>query len=310
VPPQSQRRSHRSDQSPRPFIRSLKGAVAVVTGAGSGLGRAVAVALAARGCDLALADIDADGLAETRELVRGARVTTSRVDVSNLEEMSRFRDAVERDYGRASVLVNNAGVALYGTLDEVSFADLEWILGVNFWGAVYGTKLFLPLLLREPAANVVTISSVFGLIAPPMQSGYSASKFAVRGFSEVVRHELARTNVRVTLVHPGGLKTRIAASTRRGAGADAQSYARDTRAFERALVTSPEFAAARIVDAILRDRPRLLVGRDAFVLDAIARFFPARYMRVLGPLLAARSGRPSAENSRPREAQARSGERV
>jgi NAD(P)-dependent dehydrogenase (short-subunit alcohol dehydrogenase family) len=268
----------------------LKGAVAAVTGAGSGLGRAVALALAAQGSDLALADIDEGALAETRAAAGSVRVTTRRVDVSNFDEMKRFRDGVKRDFGRVSVLVNNAGVALYGTFGEVSIADLEWIMGVNFWGAVYGTKLFMPLLVREPAANVVTVSSLFGLIAPPMQSGYSASKFALRGFSEALRHELAGTTVRFTLVHPGGLKTAIASNARRGANADAERYVRDTRAFEAALVTPPEFAAARIVDAILRDRPRLLVGGDAFLLDAIARFFPARYMQVIGPLLAARTG--------------------
>jgi short-subunit dehydrogenase len=245
----------------------------------------VATALAANGCDLALADVDADGLAATRDALAGVRVTTTIVDVSDLDAMTRFRDAVADDFGRASILVNNAGVALYGSIADVSIADLEWILGINFWGAVYGTKLFLPLLLREPAANVVTISSLFGLIAPPLQGGYSASKFAVRGFSEVLRHELARTNVRVTVVHPGGVKTKIAASTRRGAEASADRFASDTRAFERALVLSPERAAERIVWAIRNDRPRLLIGRDAFALDVLARFFPARYWTLVAPLL-------------------------
>jgi short-subunit dehydrogenase len=266
-------------------MKTVKGAVAVVTGASSGIGRAVARALASRGCDLALADIDEEGLEETRASIAGVRVTTTRVDVSSNDDVTRFRDAVARDFGRASILVNNAGVALYGSIDDVSVPDLEWIMSINFWGAVYGTKAFLPLLRREPAANVVTISSLFGLIAPPLQSGYCASKFAVRGFTEVLRHELRPTNVRVTLVHPGGIATKIAASTRRGEFADPARFRRDTKAFEGALVTSPDIAADKIVRAILHDRPRLVIGADALVLDAVQRFFPARYMSIVRPLL-------------------------
>jgi NAD(P)-dependent dehydrogenase (short-subunit alcohol dehydrogenase family) len=266
-------------------MRTLNGAVAVVTGAGSGIGRALASALAARGCALALADVDEEGLAGTRDALDGARVTTQRVDVSKLDEMTAFRDRVERDFGRVSLLVNNAGVALYGKIEDVSIADLEWILGINFWGAVYGAKLFAPLLLREPEANIVTISSLFGLIAPPLQGGYCASKFAVRGFFEVLRHELAHTNVRVTVVHPGGIKTQISARARRGERADAERFRSDTQAFERALVTPPPVAAERIVAGILADAPRVLIGRDAYLLDLIQRFFPARYMSPIGPLL-------------------------
>ncbi len=266
-------------------MRTLTGAVAVVTGAGSGIGREVARSLASRGVDLALADLDENGLAETRASITGVRVTTHRVDVSQSDDVFRFRDAVSREFGRASILVNNAGVALYGSIDEVSIADLEWIMGVNFWGAVYMTKAFVPLLRREPAANVVTISSLFGLIAPPLQSGYCASKFAVRGFTEVLRHELRPTNVRVTVVHPGGVATRIAANTRCGTHADPGRCRADTASFERALVTPPSVAAERIVRAIVRDRPRLLIGKDAYLLDAVQRFFPARYMSIVRPLI-------------------------
>jgi NAD(P)-dependent dehydrogenase (short-subunit alcohol dehydrogenase family) len=267
-------------------VRSFRGAVAVVTGAGSGIGRALAHALAARGADLALADIDAAKLGETREaLPPGTRVIGRALDVSKLPAMRVFRDDVEREFGRVSLLINNAGVSLYGSFEDVSLEDLEWIMGVNFWGTVYGCNLFLPLLMQEPEANIVTLSSVFGLISPPLQIGYSASKFAVRGFSEVLRHELAGTSVNVTVVHPGGIRTSIASSARRGAGADAASYARDTKAFEAALVLAPEEAARRILRAVLRDRPRLLIGRDAAAIDLIQRCFPARYMEVLRPLL-------------------------
>jgi NAD(P)-dependent dehydrogenase (short-subunit alcohol dehydrogenase family) len=267
-------------------MQTLEGAVAAVTGAGSGIGRALAVELAARGADLALADVDETGLAQTRAALPAARkVTTQRVDVSQPGDVAMFRAAVERDFGRCSVLVNNAGVALYGRFEELSQADFEWIFGVNFWGAVYGCREFLPLLRREPAANIVTISSVFGLIGPPLQSGYSATKFAVRGFSEVLRHELAYSNVRVTVVHPGGIKTNIAARARRGASAPESEWKANTKSFERSLVMPPPKAARRIADAILRDRPRLLIGTDAFLLDAVQRFWPARYLSMLRPLI-------------------------
>jgi NAD(P)-dependent dehydrogenase (short-subunit alcohol dehydrogenase family) len=266
-------------------MRKLSGGVAVVTGAGSGIGRAVARALAARSCDLALCDIDEAGLADTRAALAGVRVTTQRVDVSKLDEMTRFRDAVERDFGRVSLLVNNAGVSLYGGIDHVSIADLEWIMGINFWGAVYGSKLFLPMLRREPRANIVTLSSVFGIVGVPFQAGYCASKFAIRGFSETLRTELAPTKVRLTVVHPGGIRTNISARARRGEFADVEAHARDTKAFEKHLKLSPDTAAEKIVRAVLADKPRLLIGGDAFVLDAVQRFFPARYAAVLAPLV-------------------------
>jgi NAD(P)-dependent dehydrogenase (short-subunit alcohol dehydrogenase family) len=270
----------------RAAMRTLQGAVAVVTGAGSGIGRALAHDLARGGADLALADLDEAGLAETRAtLPAGRKVTTRRVDVSNVREVADFRAAVESDFGRCSLLVNNAGVALYGRFEDLSQADFEWIMGVNFWGPVYGCREFLPLLRKEPAANIVTLSSVFGIVSPPFQSGYSASKFAVRGFSEVLRHELAHSNVRVTVVHPGGIKTKIAANTRRGTHAVEADWKRDTKGFERSLVMPPEAAAAKIVAAVLRDRPRLLIGNDAFVLDAVQRFWPAQYLKMLAPLL-------------------------
>ena len=158
-------------------------------------------------------------------------------------------------------------------------------MGINFWGAVYGSQLFLPMLEREPAANVVTISSIFGIVAPPLQSGYCAAKFAVRGFSEVLRHELAPTNVRLTVVHPGGIKTQIAATARTGAFANQQHRDVDTKNFEKSFITTPEAAAKRILGGILHDRPRVLIGGDARFVDVVQRFFPARYLAVLRPLI-------------------------
>lgn len=267
-------------------MKTFQGAVAVITGAGSGIGRALAIELATRGCDLALCDVDDAGLAQTLVLVpRGRRATASHVDVAELGEMTRFRDEVARDFGRASILINNDGVSLYGRFDEVSTDDLQWIMGINFWGAVYGTKLFLPMLQREKAANVVTVSSLFGLVAPPLQIGYCASKFAVRGFAESLRHELAATSVRMTVVHPGGIDTSIARSSRRGAGANAERHQRDSKAFSKSLVMPPPKAARAIADAILRDQPRLVLGMDARILELVQRFFPARYFNVLKPIM-------------------------
>ncbi len=267
-------------------MRSLTGAVAAITGAGSGIGRALAIAIARGGAGLALADVDEAGLEGTRALLpAGGKVTLRRVDVSDKLAVDQWRDAVASDFGRVSIVVNNAGVALYGTHDTTSVRDLEWIMGVNFWGPVYGSMAFLPMLKAEPQANLVNISSVFGLIAPPAQMGYCASKFAIRGYSESLRHELGRTNVRLTVVHPGGIKTSIAARSRSSEFADLSRQAQDVKNFERSLKTPPEVAAAKIVSAILSDKPRLLIGTDAFVIDIVRRFFPARYMQVLGPVL-------------------------
>ncbi|BDP43859.1 acetoin dehydrogenase (plasmid) [Deinococcus aetherius] len=258
--------------------------VAVVTGAGSGIGRSLALDLASRGASLALADVNAPALETTRDLARGAgQVTLHRVDVSSEDAVSTLAREVESAHGRVTLLVNNAGVALGGTFDEVSLEDLRWIVGVNFWGTVYGCEFFLPLLRREGAAHIVNVSSVFGLMAPPGQTGYAASKFAVRGFSEALRHELAGSNVGVSVVHPGGVRTGIARSARAGSrsGRDPARIAREVADFERTFVTSPGDAAARILRGVERGEPRILIGRDAQVIDLAVRLWPTRYLRVL-----------------------------
>jgi NADP-dependent 3-hydroxy acid dehydrogenase YdfG len=173
-------------------MRALAGTVAVVTGAASGIGRALALRLAQEGCMLALGDIDAAGLAESADAIRqiGVRVSTHQVDVSDAAAMEQFRDAVLREHGRVALLVNNAGVAIAGTVAELSLDDIAWLIGINFWGVVHGAKLFLPVLQQQYDAHIVNISSIFGIVAPPGQAAYAASKFAVRGFSEALRHEL------------------------------------------------------------------------------------------------------------------------
>ena len=203
-------------------MRALAGTVAVVTGAASGIGRALALRLAQEGCMLALGDVDAAGLAESAAAIRkiGVRVSTHQVDVSDAAAMEAFRDAVLREHERVALLVNNAGVAMIGSAAELSLDDIAWLMGINFWGVVHGVKLFLPVLQQQYDAHIVNLSSIFGIVAPPGQAAYAASKFAVRGFSEALRHELAITGstVKVSVVHPGGIATPIAANARAAAG--------------------------------------------------------------------------------------------
>lgn len=273
----------------------LRESVACITGAATGIGRALAARLAAEGARLCLADIDEPGLAEAARVLReaGAEVSTHVVDVTDSRQVEELARSVRELHGRADLLINNAGVALHGDVEEVSLADIEWVMAVNFWGVVYGVKHFLPLLKRQPKAYVVNLSSVFGLIAPPGQAAYSASKFAVRGFSEALRHELEGTGVQVTTVHPGGVRTDIARRGRVGAGAQASKREHESERFDRLAITTPEGAAERIVSGVLRGQTRILVGRDASQIDAIQRLKPERYWRLLAPLVERRTRRES-----------------
>lgn len=259
--------------------------VAAVTGAGSGIGRALALRLAARGAALALADVNADALHETALLARpfGHRVSVHPLDVSREAEVADYAAAAVSAHGRVNLLVNNAGVALGGTFEELSQGDLEWIMGINFWGGVYGCRHFLPFLRAAAPARIVNVSSVFGLIGPPEQTGYAASKFAVRGFSEALRHELRGSGVGLSVVHPGGIRTAIARRARPGSltARPREELERGLADFERRLVTSPQAAAARILRGIERDEGRILIGTDATIIDVLQRLFPARYMAAL-----------------------------
>jgi NAD(P)-dependent dehydrogenase (short-subunit alcohol dehydrogenase family) len=267
--------------------------VAVITGAGSGIGRELARCLAKSGASLALADIDASGLAETTHLLGdpgrtgSPRVTTHLLDVSNRARFAAFTDDVLARHGRVNLVVNNAGVGLIGSTRELSLDDIEWLMGVNFWGVVHGVKLFLPALEREPRSMIVNLSSVFGIVGAPGHSAYAASKFAVRGFSEVLRHELAAAGsaVRVCVVHPGGIRTNIARRARIGAGAARSSTAEEVEFFDRVARTSPEAAAQRIARGIERDEERVLVGPDAWLIERVQRWMPVRYWRALSALL-------------------------
>jgi NAD(P)-dependent dehydrogenase (short-subunit alcohol dehydrogenase family) len=265
-------------------MRPLKGAVAVVTGAANGIGRALALRLAREGAALALADKEAERLAEAaREAAAaGVKVSSHVVDVSSAAAMEAFAAQVTKEHGRVSLLINNAGVALHGTFEEISLADFEWLMSINFWGTVYGVKYFLPVLRRQPQAHIVNLSSVFGIVAPPGQSAYSSSKFAVRGFTEALRHELEGSSVRVSCVHPGGIRTAIAQRARLGAAASPIEAAATVEMFTRVSRTSPEAAADRIVRGILRNEPRILVGKDAVQIDRIQRLMPEKYWEVVG----------------------------
>jgi NAD(P)-dependent dehydrogenase (short-subunit alcohol dehydrogenase family) len=261
----------------------LSSGVAVITGAGSGIGRALAQRLAAAGSALAIADIDEAGLQQTAQSLgkNAALVTTHVVDVANEESVKTFADDVGTRHGRATLLINNAGVALHGDFEEISLDDLRWLMDINFWGAVYGVKYFLPLLKREPRAHIVNLSSVFGLIAPAGQVAYSASKFAVRGFTEALRHELAPTNVCVSCVHPGGIRTPIAQHARLGAASSAARREESIARFQKLARTPPETAAAVILRGVERREPRILIGMDAYQIDVLQRLRPATYWKSL-----------------------------
>ena len=260
----------------------LAGGVAVVTGAGSGIGRALAQQLAAAGSALAIADVDESGLAATAASLRGkSEVSAHVLDVSNEAAVQTFAGDVIAKHQRVTLLVNNAGVALLGRFEEISLDDFRWLMNINFWGVIYGVKYFLPVLQQQPRAHIVNISSVFGLVAPVGQSAYSASKFAVRGFTEVLRHELEGSSVFVSCVHPGGIRTAIARRARLGANAPAESREESVARFDRLTPNTPEEAAARILQGVERREPRILIGRDARQIDVLQRLRPATYWKAL-----------------------------
>ena len=268
--------------------------VAAITGAGSGIGRALAVELARRGAHLALSDIDEVGLAETVATCEGhaVKVTSHRVDVADRHAVAAWADQVVDDHGRINLVVNNAGVALMADVASMSYDDLEWVMGIDFWGVVHGTKAFLPHLEASGDGHIVNISSVFGLLSIPSQSAYNAAKFAVRGFTDALRMELeiGDSCVSATTVHPGGIRTNIARNARMDDGhaelAGGRSAAWET--FDRMAMTTPEKAARQILTAVERDRRRALVGPDAKVLDLLARLPGGLYQKAL--VRGARSG--------------------
>jgi short-subunit dehydrogenase len=269
------------------------GGTAVVTGAASGIGAALAVQLAARGSNLVLVDRDKERLDAVAADVRRAHpqlaVDTYVVDLSDDAATAEAAEALAAAHPGTTLLVNNAGVALGGRFDQVTLEEFDWVMAVNFRSVVRLTHAFLPALKAHPGAHLVNVSSVFGIFAPAGQAAYSASKFAVRGFSEAVRHELAENGVGVTVVHPGGIKTRIAESARTGSGVSVEEYEQGRKQFTKLLTMPPEKAAAMIVEAIEKRRPRLLIGWSAKVPDILVRLMPGTYWK----LIARRAGRPA-----------------
>ena len=272
------------------------GRVAAITGAASGMGRALAVELARRGCHLALADIDAEGLAETARQVAGITVTTreagvtittAHVDTADRAAVFAWAADVVRDHGRVNLVFNNAGVALGAAAGEADPGDFAWVMGVNFWGVVWGTQAFLPHLEASGDGHVVNTSSVFGLLAMPLNGAYNASKFAVRGYTEALRMELDLKGggVSATCVHPGGVRTRIAVDARldpRVAAWTGQSVDEARRTFDKLLdATTAEAAALRILAGVERNERRVLVGRDAWWADKLVRVFGSAYQRLV-----------------------------
>jgi NADP-dependent 3-hydroxy acid dehydrogenase YdfG len=262
-------------------MKTLDGKVVAITGAGSGIGRALAVNCGERGAKLALSDVDEAGLEGTVALAResGARVHAERVDVADRGAIYAWADHVKGEYGGAEVVINNAGVSLSDTIETMTDEDFKWLFDINFWGVAHGCRAFLPQLRARPEGHVVNISSVFGIIAVPTQAAYNAAKFAVRGYTEALRQELRGTSVHVTCVHPGGIQTNIVRKGRHYRDATGQTTDTNTAADEFAAValTTADEAASAIVRAVLADRPRLLIGADARVIDLVARLFPAHY---------------------------------
>ncbi len=269
-------------------MRTLDGKVVVITGAGSGIGRALAQRAADQGAVLALTDWDEVGLMETADLVHAAgrhrEVRTDKLDVRDRDGMRAYAASVREEFGRVNVLVNNAGVALHGDFEEVDYDDFEWIMDVDFWGVIHGSKEFLPHLIASGDGHLVNISSLYGLLGMPGQTAYNSAKFAVRGFTESLRQEMliAKHPVQVTCVHPGGIKTAIARNARTTASHDQERVAEffDTRL---ARMTADR-AAEVILAGVLADKPRVVVGGDAKFLDVMVRLVGPRYQGVIARL--------------------------
>ena len=254
-------------------MQGFEGKVAVVTGAGSGIGQALAIELARSGAKVAISDVDMDGLEQTKERLKaiGAPVKADRLDVTEREAFTAYADAVNEHFGTVNQIYNNAGIAFAGDIEISQFKDIERVMDVDFWGVVNGTKVFLPHLIASGDGHVINISSVFGLFAQPGGAAYSAAKFAVRGFTEALRQEMALAGhpVKVTAVHPGGIKTAVARNMTAAEGIDVAELA---RTFDKKLaITSPEKAAQIILDGVRKNKARVLVGPDAKILDIIVR---------------------------------------
>ncbi len=268
-------------------MQTFHNKVAAITGAGSGIGQQLAILLAKQGCHLALSDLNEQRLLETLALLNNPKiqVTIAKVDVAQQAQVEQWAQDVVAQHGKVNMIFNNAGVALGSTIEGASYEELEWIMGINFWGVVYGTKSFLPLIKQTADGHVINLSSVFGLTAQPTQAGYNASKFAVRGFTEALRQELDLQNCGVSAlcVHPGGIKTNIANAARinYSLATLGMNIEDSSRSFNDFLRYPAKQAAQDILDAVLKNKRRVLIGNDAKALDLIQRLLPSAYQRLM-----------------------------
>ena len=272
-------------------MKQLKGKVAVVTGAGSGIGQATAIALAQEGCHLALSDIDDVRLQKTRSLIEalGVKVSSHSLNVADKDAFHQYAADVFKEFGQVNIVLNNAGVAHGADLESTTYNDFEWLMGINFWGMVYGSKAFLPYLKKTGEGVIVNISSIMGFIAPGGSGAYNCSKFAIRGFSETLRMELDIEDCGVSCisVHPGFIKTNIFQSSRMDETLLSDHDLTKTEVanlVSRLAPTTPEKAASIIVKGIKKNKMRILVGPDAVIVDCMVRYFPQLWRKaaVLG----------------------------
>jgi len=269
-------------------MKNLKNKIAGITGAASGIGRALALNLANEGCHLAISDINEAGLKETAEMVRSqsknVRVTTHKVDTAKREQVKQYADDVVKAHGAVHIIINNAGVVVAETLEDLSYEDFEWLMGINLWGVIYGSKEFLPYLKQQDSAHIVNISSVNGIFTNPNNGPYCTAKFAVRGFTETLAQELADTKIKVSCVHPGGIKTNIANNAKFFKSCDTSISKEEAVAiFNRAIAgTTADKAAKIIISGIKKDKLRIMVGHDAYVMDWLKRLFPVGFQKLMG----------------------------
>jgi len=273
-------------------VKTFDGKVAAITGAASGIGKSLAIELAKRNCNVALSDVDVAGLANTvneiKSLNVNIQISSALVNVADRESMHQWADNVAKDHGKVNLVFNNAGVALGGTVQETEYSDYEWIIDINMWGVLYGTKAFLPHIKKaNEEGHIINVSSVFGLFSQPTQSGYNMSKFAVRGFTESLRQELdiEGGNISATSIHPGGIKTNIARNARMSTSmetltGDATSENMRNK-FESLFMTTPEQAANTILKGVLKNKRRVLIGPDATILDLMQRSMPVAYQNLV-----------------------------
>lgn len=266
----------------------------IITGAGSGIGQALSVLVASKGVKVIATDINEKGLEETYQkvMLQHGWINTHRLDVSDSQAITDFAGMVTKTYNpQKIVLVNNAGVALSsGTFAETPMQDFEWLMNINLYGVIRMTKAFLPIMLAQNNGNIVNVSSIFGIVGVLYQSAYCTAKFGVKGFSDVLKFELMDTNIKVSSVHPGGIKTKIASNARVSEGQNLKQAAADLEKFEReALINTPEYAAEVIFKGIQKGKSRILIGRDAKVLDVLARVFPDNYFKKIPKSMTARA---------------------